>query len=468
MTESLAVAEKRKHPKGLWLLVFTEVWERFSYYGMRAILVLYLTKSLIEGGLAIDKQSASLIYGFFTGFVYFTPLIGGWLADKILGQRVSITIGATTMMLGQLCLFAINTHMGMYLGLFLLIVGNGMFKPNIATMVGKLYSDGDDRRDSAFTYFYMGVNIGALVAPILLATISDIWFATPTGTFDDKGTEIMTHGYKYAFLVAAIGMFIGQIAYNALSKKYLGTLGLKPEKVKKDISTEAVAKEPLTKVEKDRIAVIFIFVLFAIFFWAGFEQAGSSLTLYTDSYIDRTINIPFYGEWLIPTAYFQSVNPLFIILLAPLYAWFWTSKFGRKFSAPLKMGMGMVILGVGFFFMLGAVAERGGDIKDVAIKASVWWLVLTYLVHTMGELCLSPVGLSIVSKLAPVKLASILMAVWMLSSFFANILGGFLASTVEALGAGKIFLYISIFVIACGVLLISLNKKIVKMMHGVR
>lgn len=372
MTESLAVAEKRKHPKGLWLLVFTEVWERFSYYGMRAILVLYLTKSLIEGGLAIDKQSASLIYGFFTGFVYFTPLIGGWLADKILGQRVSITIGATTMMLGQLCLFAINTHMGMYLGLFLLIIGNGMFKPNIATMVGKLYSDGDDRRDSAFTYFYMGVNIGALVAPILLATISDIWLATPTGTFDDKGTEIMTHGYKYAFLVAAIGMFIGQIAYNTLSKKYLGTLGLKPEKVKKDISTEAVAKEPLTKVEKDRITVIFIFVLFAIFFWAGFEQAGSSLTLYTDSYIDRTINIPFYGEWLIPTAYFQSVNPLFIILLAPLYAWFWTSKLGRKFSAPLKMGMGMVILGVGFFFMLGAVAERGGDIKDVAIKASVW------------------------------------------------------------------------------------------------
>lgn len=468
MTESLAVAEKRKHPKGLWLLVFTEVWERFSYYGMRAILVLYLTKSLIEGGLAIDKQSASLIYGFFTGFVYFTPLIGGWLADKILGQRVSITIGATTMMLGQLCLFAINTHMGMYLGLFLLIIGNGMFKPNIATMVGKLYSDGDDRRDSAFTYFYMGVNIGALVAPILLATISDIWLATPTGTFDDKGTEIMTHGYKYAFLVAAIGMFIGQIAYNTLSKKYLGALGLKPEKVKKDISTEAVAKEPLTKIEKDRITVIFIFVLFAIFFWAGFEQAGSSLTLYTDSYIDRTINIPFYGEWLIPTAYFQSVNPLFIILLAPLYAWFWTSKLGRKFSAPLKMGMGMVILGVGFFFMLGAVAERGGDIKDVAIKASVWWLVLTYLVHTMGELCLSPVGLSIVSKLAPVKLASILMAVWMLSSFFANILGGFLASTVEALGAGKIFLYISIFVIACGVLLISLNKKIVKMMHGVR
>lgn len=208
--------------------------------------------------------------------------------------------------------------------------------------------------------------------------------------------------------------------------------------------------------------------MFAIFFWAGFEQAGSSLTLYTDKYIDKMINIPFYGEWEIPTAFFQSVNPLFIITLAPLYAWFWMSKAGQKFTAPVKMGLGMIILGVGFFFMLGAVAERGGDIEDVTIKASVWWLVLTYLIHTMGELCLSPVGLSIVSKLSPVRLASVLMAVWMLSSFFANILGGFLASTVESLGAGKIFLYISIFVILCGMTLIALNKKVVKMMHGVK
>lgn len=468
MTKDITIEGQKKHPKGLWLLVFTEVWERFSYFGMRAILVLYLTKTLIEGGLAIDKQDASLIYGFFTGFVYFTPLIGGWLADKVLGQRVSITIGATTMMLGQLCLFAINTHVGMYLGLFLLIIGNGMFKPNIATMVGKLYKDEDPRRDAAFTYFYMGVNIGALFAPILLAMISDVWMATPTGTFNEAGEQIMTHGYKYAFLVAAIGMFVGQIAYNTLGKKYLGDLGLKPEKMKVAETSTQKSDAPLTKIEKNRITVIFIFVLFAIFFWAGFEQAGSSLTLYTDSYIDRTITLPFYGEWIIPTAFFQSVNPFFVITLAPLYAWFWTSKFGSKFAAPLKMGIGMVILGVGFFFMLGAVAERGGDVQDIAIKASVWWLILTYLVHTMGELCLSPVGLSVVSKLAPVKLASVLMAVWMLSSFFANILGGFLASTVEALGAGKIFLYISIFVIVCGLILISLNKKIVNMMHGVK
>lgn len=466
MTKEVVTSDvKQKHPKGLWLLVFTEIWERFSYYGMRAILVLYLTKTFLEGGLAIDPQDASLIYGFFTGFVYFTPLIGGWLADNYLGQRLSITLGATVMMLGQLCLFGINTHAGMYCGLFLLIIGNGLFKPNIATLVGKLYDKKDKRRDSAFTYFYMGVNIGALVAPIFIATISDIWMISPTGTYNEAGKEIMTYGYKYGFLAAAIGMFIGQIVYNTLGRKYLGDLGARPERKKEEVQH---VKEPLTKKEKDRIKVILIFFTFAIFFWAGFEQAGSSLTLYTDKYIDKMINIPFYGEWEIPTAFFQSVNPLFIITLAPLYAWFWMSKAGQKFTAPVKMGLGMIILGVGFFFMLGAVAERGGDIEDVTIKASVWWLVLTYLIHTMGELCLSPVGLSIVSKLSPVRLASVLMAVWMLSSFFANILGGFLASTVESLGAGKIFLYISIFVILCGMTLIALNKKVVKMMHGVK
>lgn len=463
MNDDTTLKSSKKHPKGLWLLVFTEVWERFSYYGMRAILVLYLTKSLIEGGLAVDKQTAMLIYGWFTGLVYFTPLIGGYIADNFLGQRKSITLGATIMMLGQLSLFAFNTHMGMYLGLFLLIIGNGLFKPNIATLVGKLYKDGDDRRDAAFSYFYMGVNIGALISPILVATISDIWFAKPV--INAEGVEVMSHGYKYGFLAAAVGMFIGQIVYNSLSKKYLGTLGLMAERKKEEKANHP--KTPLTKQERDRIKVIFIFVLFAIFFWAGFEQAGSSLSLYTENFIDRTIHLPFIGEWTIPTGYFQSVNPLFIILLAPLYAWFWTSKFGKKFTSPLKMGIGMVILGVGFFFMLGAVAERGGDSDDVMIKASIWWLVLTYFVHTMGELCISPVGLSVVSQLAPIRLASLLMAVWMLASFFANILGGMIASVVVQLGAGTIFLYISIFVIACGVLLILLSRSISKMMHGI-
>lgn len=457
------VAEKKimGHPPGLFLLFFTEMWERFSYYGMRGILILYLTKAWLEGGLAIDEQKATLIYGFFTGFVYFTPIIGGWLADKFLGQRLSITIGGFTMMAGQLVLFAMNSHLGMYLGLFLLIIGNGFFKPNISTLVGGLYKEGDDRRDSAFSIFYMGINLGAFLAPLVIGILTDGIFATKSET-----GEIVSYGYRYGFLAAAIGMFLGQILFNLLAEKYLGDLGKRPNAVSSSGLDEFNPKDlekPLTHEEKQRINVIFIFFLFAIFFWAGFEQAGSSLSLYTDKYIDRE----FMGS-IIPTSWFQSVNPLFIVLLAPLFSIFWNTKYGKKLTSPVKLGLGMVILGIGFFFMLGAVAERGGDVQDQAVKASLMWLIMTYLIHTIGELFLSPVGLSVVTKLSPPKLASVLMGVWLLSSFVANILGGFLASSVESLGAGKIFLYVSIFVIACGILLIALNKKLMKMMHGVR
>lgn len=452
------------HPKGLYLLFLTEMWERFSYYGMRGILILYLTKTYLEGGLNISAQNASLIYGFFTGFVYFTPLIGGWIADKWIGQRHAITIGGITMMLGQLALFAVNTHAGLFTGLGLLIIGNGFFKPNISTLVGGLYEEGDERRDSAFSIFYMGINLGAFMAPLVVGFLTDNLFA---GTVtSDTGEVIISYGYRYGFLAAAIGMFLGQILFNTLAQKYLGNIGKRPGSLQASALNAGApvdTKKPLTKEEKERITVIFVLFVFAIFFWAGFEQAGSSLSLYTDKYVDRHM----FG-YEIPTAWFQSVNPLFIVLLAPLFGMFWVSKTGKKLTTPIKMGLGMVILGLGFFFMLGAVAERGGDTEDISIKASLIWLVLTYLVHTLGELCLSPVGLSVVTKLSPPKLASVLMGVWLLSSFVANIVGGFLASSVESMGAGKIFLYVALFVIVCGIILITLNKKLLRMMHGVR
>lgn len=474
---------KKSHPKGLYLLFFTEMWERFSYYGMRAILILFLTKKFVEGGLAMDPAYAPVLYGNFTGLVYLTPLIGGWLADKYLGQRNAITIGGVLMMLGQFTLFSIdatnqsffgmNPYMGLYLGLGLLIVGNGFFKPNISTLVGGLYPAGDTRRDSAFSIFYMGINLGALFAPLVIGFLTDTMFAT-------KGAngEIISYGYRYGFLASGIGMLLGQLLFNGLAQKYLGDLGKRPKntsilEVEDETATDHAIKpqhaegnvegEITAKQSKDRVTVIFILVCFAIFFWAGFEQAGSSLSLYTDKFINRTV----FG-YTIPTAFFQAVNPLFIVALAPLFAGFWNSNLGRKLTTPLKMGLGMIILGIGFFFMLGAVAERGGDVADEAVKANIMWLVLTYLLHTIGELCLSPVGLSVVTKLSPPKLASVLMAVWLLSSFVANIMGGQIAGVVEQLGAGTIFLYISIFVIACGLLMIALNKKIVSMMHGVR
>lgn len=461
------VQQKKGHPKGLYLLFFTEMWERFSYYGMRAILILYLTKKFIEGGLGMDEKYAMLLYGYFTGFVYFTPLIGGWLADRYLGKRLAVTIGGITMMLGQFTLFGLNSTTGLYIGLLLLIIGNGFFKPNISTLVGGLYKDGDSRRDAAFTIFYMGINLGAMIAPLIIGVVTDNMFTTT----NEDGS--VSYGYRYGFLVSGIGMLLGQVIFNLLGPKYLGDLGTKPvgavsdtevTKVQKSINPET--REVLDeKQEKQRISVIFILLIFAVFFWAGFEQAGSSLSLYTDKYIDRSI-----GSFEIPTSWFQSVNPLFIVTLAPLFTLFWASPIGRRLTTPVKMGIGMIILGAGFLFMIGAVAERSanGDVNDVNNKAALMWLIMTYLLHTIGELCISPVGLSVVTKLSPPKLASVLMAVWMLSSFFANIVGGYIASYVETMGAGEVFTYIAGFVSVCGVLLILLNKVILKLMHGVK
>ena len=459
--------QKKGHPKGLYLLFFTEMWERFSYYGMRAILILYLTKKLMEGGLGMNEKDATLLYGYFTGFVYFTPLIGGWLADRYLGKRLAVTIGGITMMLGQFTLFGLNSTTGLYIGLLLLIIGNGFFKPNISTLVGGLYKDGDSRRDAAFTIFYMGINLGAMIAPLVIGVVTDNMFATT----NEDGS--ISYGYRYGFLVSGIGMLLGQVIFNLLGTKYLGDLGTKPVGAVSDSSvTESLksvnpeTREVLDeKQEKQRISVIFILLIFAVFFWAGFEQAGSSLSLYTDKYIDRSI-----GSFEIPTSWFQSVNPLFIVTLAPLFTLFWASPIGRRLTTPVKMGVGMIILGAGFLFMIGAVAERSanGDVNDVNNKAALMWLIMTYLLHTIGELCISPVGLSVVTKLSPPKLASVLMAVWMLSSFFANIVGGYIASYVETMGAGEVFKYIAGFVSVCGVLLILLNRVILKLMHGVK
>jgi POT family proton-dependent oligopeptide transporter len=460
------------HPKGLFLLFFTEMWERFSYYGMRAILMLYMTKLWIENGLNINGESASLIYGFFTGFVYLTPIIGGWIADNFLGQRKSITIGGITMFAGQLTLFAVNTHAGLAMGLVLLILGNGMFKPNISTMVGQLYRQGDNRRDSAFSIFYMGINLGAFLAPLVIAVLTDNIFAVR-----NTNGEVISYGYKYGFLAAGIGMAIGQILFNWLSPKYLLEIGVEPAAKQKSQSNlnessnseliDAGSKKPLSFEEKQRITVIFILTFFVIFFWAGFEQAGSSMTLYTDKYIDRN----FFG-WEIPTAIFQSVNPLFIVALGPLFAWFWNSKLGARLSTPVKMSLGMILLGIGFLFMLFATysvkVTGSGDSEVVTQKAALIWLVMTYFFHTIGELCLSPVGLSVVTKLAPLKLASMLMGVWLLSSFVANIMGGYIAMYVEKLGAATIFFSIATFVISLGLLMLLLTSKLSKMMHGVK
>jgi len=457
---------KTGHPKGLYLLFATEMWERFSYYGMRGLLTLYLTKATIEGGLGFDDANAGLLYGIYTGLVYLTPIFGGWLADNFIGQRKSITIGGILMALGQFSLFfsSASALPFFYLGLILLIIGNGFFKPNISTIVGQLYPAGDKRKDAAFTIFYMGINLGAFLAPLVCGFLAEDLFAVK-----DTSGKVSSYGFNYGFLAAGVGMIIGQLMFNILGQKYLGDLGREPgAKIQRAAAAASGEVElPLTKEEKNRLTVIITMMLFNIFFWAGFEQAGSSISLYTDRYIDRHVGAL---DWTIPTSWFQSVNPLFIVLLGPLFTFLWTFL-GRKNKEPntiIKMGLGMILLGIGFFLMIGAAFERGGDIADENIKANLMWLVGTYLIHTMGELCLSPVGLSMVTKLAPVKLGSLMMGVWFLSSFIANFLSGYLVQFFATMGATTIFTIISIVVIVLGLTVLFISNKLLKLMHGVK
>ena len=448
-------AQTKKHPPGLYLLFLTEMWERFSYYGMRAILVLYLTKSLVSGGLGMNESTALMLYGFFTGAVYFTPLIGGYLSDRFLGQRTAITIGGITMAIGNLVLFAHQSFTAVYIGLGLLIIGNGFFKPNISTIVGELYGPKDKRRDAAFTIFYMGINTGAFFAPLIIGAITDKWFAV-------EANGIIEYGYKYGFLASAIGMIFGQILFNVLGNRFLGNIGKKPVG-KPAMSASGVAeKEPMTQTEKNRTKVIFILAAFVVFFWAGFEQAGGALSIYTDKFVDRTL----FG-WEIPTSWFQSVNPLFIILFAPLVSILWTKLSNSKrgdLAVPTKMGIGMILLGIGFIVLLFAIMQTGSDEHNITTKANIMFIIFTYFFHTIGELFLSPVGLSFVSKYAPVKFASLLMAVWMASSFVANILAGQLGAITGSMGYFEVFAVIGLAVIVLGLILLSLSKKLVRML----
>ena len=478
--------EKKGHPAGLYLVFFTGMWERFSYYAMRGILVLYLTATWLNGGLGYNEKFSTTVYGLATGLCYFTPLFGGWLSDRYLGQRKSILIGGFIMVLAQFLLFAPELfttiapnltpeqiehnefigRVGLFSGLFLLIIGNGFFKPNISSIVGDLYEPGDKRLDSAFSIFYMGINLGAVIAPLIVGLLADNVFATTY--VDANGVTQITHGYRYGFLAAAVGVLLGQLLFVFLSNKYLGNIGIAPKgAVKAAETTTEELKVPLTRQEKERIAVIFIF-----FFFAGMEQAGASFNLYANKYIDRTI----FGRE-IPTPWLQMINPFFVIILAPVFAYFWNTRLGQALNTPLKMGLGLIVLGIGFWFMLIAGFQRGAtweggltivDNSNEMVKASMIWMILTYLLHTIGELSLSPVGLSIVTKLSPARFASLFMGVWIMAAAFANMLAGLISSYVVELGASTVFASISAFVMILGILMVSLNKVIERMMHGVR
>jgi len=437
------------HPKGLFLLFGTEMWERFGYYGMRAILVLYLVASVQDGGFGWTPAEALGLYGTFTMAVYVTPLIGGWLADNYIGQRKAIIFGGIIFAAGYFTLGIPKTMLvGMeeeifYLGLTLIVIGNGFFKANVSSLVGELYEDGDHRRDGAFTIFYMGINLGAFMAPLIVGYL---------------GEQVNWH---YGFIAAGCGMLIGLALQLTLANKYLGNIGVEPSA--KRTKGDKKADVPLTKEDFDRMKVILIMSMFSVIFWAGFEQAGGLFTIYASEFTNRDVM-----GFEVPASWFQSLNAMFIILLAPVIATVWVKMGKKEPTSPVKFALAMVFLALGFFVMLWATMVQGGD---TTVKVTMLFLVFAYLFHTLGELCLSPIGLSLVTKLAPLKYASVLMGIWFLFTALSNKLAAFIGSFVGegqemVSNAGTIFMSVGFAALATGLIIFLSANKLIYWMHG--
>lgn len=436
---------KQKHPSGLYMLFMVEMWERFNYYGMRALLSLFMISTVIN----YSKATSSKIYGMFTALVYLTPVLGGYLADRFIGKRHSITIGAILMALGQFTLASyeiVDPKLALFTGLTLIILGNGFFKPNISTIVGELYPPKDPRRDSGFTIFYMGINVGAFIAPFVCGYL---------GQPDSVANIAEAYKWKYGFMAAGTGMVIGLIWYLVSQKKYLGEIGLYP--VTNAKAVDHVDNKPLTQDEWDQIKAIFTFVFFAIFFFAFFEQAGTSLNFFAEEATRLDL-----GPIKLKASYFQAVNPICVVIFAPIFAKMWIRMGDKNPSIPVKFGWGLFLQGIAF--MIIAV---GASIYSAQGPVSALWLVFCYFFCTMGELCLSPVGLSMVTKLAPAKFMSLFMGVWLAASFIGNLLAGWLASFYDSWSLATLFSVPAIASIAFGIIMWIMAGKVRKWMHGV-
>ena len=470
------------HPLGLSTLAFTEMWERMSYYGMRALLVLFMTLSLQEGGLGLTVAAAGAIYGLYTGAVYFFGLPGGWIADRLIGGQKAVFYGGVTIMIGHIVL-AIPSDSSFFIGLIFVVLGTGLLKPNIGAMVGELYTPEDSRRDSAYTLYYMGINIGSVIGYMVCGYLQVNW------------------GYHYAFGAAAIGMGIGLIQYklsaqniagvadgpkvplSAQAQKtawlaivafligvtiitsliYSGSITFNPVVVAQNVAVIITAiflfyfayiffGGNLTADEKRRMGALFLICVASTCFWAGFEQAGSSLNLFGRDYTDRMI-----GNFEIPTAWFQSINSYFIILLSPFFAALWVNLAKRMIepSYSIKCAIGLIIMASGFIVMFFAAQYAASG-----LKVAPYWLVATYFLHTVGELCLSPVALSAVSKLSPRRFSGQLMGVFVLTYSMGSVIAGLLSGRFDPNKVDQmpdLYLQITMFSIGVGVVLVLLS-----------
>jgi POT family proton-dependent oligopeptide transporter len=451
LTSAEPAAETRQ-PRGLYLLAGVEMWERFSYYGMRAFLVLFLVNT--SHGFGWSKKDAGLLYGAYTGLVYMTGLLGGFLSDRFLGTHRAIIAGSVLIASGHFVL-AIPSQASFFVGLLLIILGTGFHKPIISTMVGQLYREGDARRDGAFTIFYMAINVGAFIGPLICGYLAQ----------SDR------FGWHWGFASAGVGMVIGTATYVIYKRRFLGTIGeVAPAKLRPAAAggTGPVTHAPLTKTQKEGVLAIVILAVFNVFFWCAYEQAGSSMNFFAEERTNRWL----FGHE-IPTAWFQSINSAVIIICAPVLAGLWTrlGRRGREPSTAVKFVWALVLVSIGFVVL--TVAAR---LSDGGQKVSPLWLVVAITFHTWGELCLSPVGLSMVTRLAPDRLASFLMGFWWFSFFVSDFTAGLLASTVESVEKGHIFHLLGgqadfflIFVIVPLVgaaLLLALTPLLKRLMHG--
>ena len=463
------------HPRGLLTLFVTEMWERFSYYGMRAILFLFMTADIANGGLGFAPEKAGPIYAMYTSLVYLTTVPGGWIADNFLGQRRSVLYGGIVIMAGHI-LLALHGQAFFFTGLGCIVIGTGLLKPNISVIVGQLYGKNDNRRDSGFSIFYMGINVGAFLAPIVCGTVlaqSD-WFK---GVLEDMGMD-PRNSWHWGFAAAAVGMFFGLLQY-MVTGKYLGEAGLHPSPPKNPAAAaknrrtlqigfgltalaaaavgilgwqapHLLTKDNInnafmvllfgtvvlffgklflagdwTKAERARLWVIFVLFCGAAIFWGVFEQAGSTLTLFAERNTDNSVFGFEFGS-----ATWQSLNALLIIFLAPFFAWLWIRLGKRDPSYPAKFSIGLLFAGLGFFVLVFGAQISGGSGEE-ATRVSPLWLFSVYLLHTIGELCLSPVGLSSMTKLAPARVVSLMMGVWFLAAAVGNFIGGTVSGFYE-------------------------------------
>jgi len=409
--EARAIPEFLGHPIGLVPLFFTELWERFSYYGMRSILILYMTSAAAQGGLGFDVKQASSIYGWYTMAVYLTALPGGWVADYMTGARLAVLLGGIIIALGHFSMVFHSTSL-VFLGMGLIAIGTGLLKPNISVMVGKLYRENDPRRDSGFSIFYMGINIGALLAPLAVG------FLAKGETFKRFLTSIgqdPAKSWHWGFGAAGVGMVVGLIVY-LLSTRALAGVGDKIPRALKTTTGTAAPAQALTPSDWKRIGAILILFVFTILFWAAYEQKGASLNLFADKLTRTEI-----GGKSFPAPFLQSLTPMFVILLTPLFSMLWISLRDRQPSSPVKFTLGLLFIGTAYLLMIPATMLTAQG------RVSFWWLVGLYFLEVCGEMCLSPVGLSTVTKLAPARLVGLMMGAWFLATSLGNKLAGYLS-----------------------------------------